>query len=994
MIRFLRSRGPPQRALIETGVLALLLLSLTALIGISHYLLDLKKFREVHQEQEDTVVKRAQTVLEEVLSKTIADARFLAETAQHIGVPVSLGDARTEMLAAQFSALNRQRPMYDQIRLLGYRGREVVRVNYHVDGPRIVKRQKLQDKSKRYYFVQARDLNAGEIYISPVDVNIEWGQVEQIPRPMFRVATPVFDDNGHRRGVILINYQGQALAEIFKNAIGSAGERLMVVDNRSYWLSNPRQELESGFVYDPDARFKNYYPEVWKRMTQHSAGTHVDRRGVFTFARLDLQKMTGVADSPGSSWFIVALFPSVLLRLALGQSTYLVAYGLLCLLGLISVAGFGMARIRQLRALDRLVLVEPMGRALESTANPVVVTNPMDRIVFVNNAVLEHTGYSRQELLGHDRIDTLVTPAAGEASRARLRGLTTGKLEPDVFDAGLQDRNGNNYRVAWSESLQRDVSGEVTGVTYIGEVPRSGLQNDEWLRNLAAATEQSPVTVMITDTDGHIEYVNPRFSALTGYSNEEVIGRKPSILKSGETPPEDYRQLWSNLKAGREWQGVFNNFKKNGQSYLEATTISPLRDEGGEVTHFLALKEDITERTRLEKNFQLAVEAAPSAMILTNPQGIMVLTNSRAEEMFGYTREEMHGQSLDMLVPDEARQAHAGLRRRYADAAIPRPMGSGVDLHGKHRDGHVFPVDIGLNPIEAGEETMVLSSVVDLSERRALKDQLEERDRQVVEAHALATVGRMAAMVAHDLRNPLSSVKMGLQILNRSSSKGHGKGDQELQQIALDQVQYMEKILSELLSYAKPTVLNREWLTISKIIDRAVLLCEKEIQRHHIRLKVWNQLSLPTLYGDPHRLQQAISNLITNAIESCVEAGIGKGEISVRSHLDLGEDIPRVCIEIIDNGVGLDHRTESKVFEPFFTSRAKGTGLGLTIVRQIIAAHGGTATLSNEPGGGARARVNLPTRPLTEADQTNGPTVTLRPDSDEFRMLEVAGTRE
>ena len=994
MIGFLRTLGPPQRALIESGVLALVLLGLTAMIGVSHYLLDLKKYREVRQEQEDTVVKRAQTVLEEALSKTVADARFLAETAQHIGVPVSLGDARTEMLASQFSALNRQRPMYDQIRLLGYRGLEIVRVNYHASGPRIVERQKLQDKSKRYYFVQARDLNAGEIYISPVDVNIEWGQVEQIPRPMFRVATPVFDDNGHRRGVILINYKGQALAEIFKTAIGSAGERLMVVDNRSYWLSNSRQELESGFVYDPDARFQNYYPDVWKQMAQQSAGTYVDRRGIFTFARLDLQKMTGVTDSPGSSWFVVSLFPSALLRLSLGHSIYLVTYGLLCLFGLISVVGFGRIRIRQLRALDRLALVEPMGRVLESTANPVVVTNPMGRIVFVNDAVLEHTGYSRQELLGHDRIDTLVTPAAGEGSRSRLRGLTTGKLEPGMFDAGLQDRNGKNYRVAWSEVLQRDVAGEVTGVTYIGEVPRAGLQDDEWLRNLAAATEQSPVTVMITDTDGHIEYVNPRFTALTGYSNEEVVGQKPSILKSGETPLEDYRQLWSNLKAGCEWQGLFHNRKKNGQSYLEAATISPLRDEGGEVTHFLALKEDITERTRLEKNFHLAVEAAPSAMILVNPEGIIALTNSRAEEMFGYTREEMCGQSLEILVPDEARQAHAGLRRRYTNNPSSRSMGSGLELHGKHRDGHIFPVDIGLNPIETSEGTMVLSSVVDLSERQALQHKLEERDRQVVESNALATVGRMAAMVAHDLRNPLSSVKMGLQILNRSSSKGHGKGDQELQRIALDQVQYMEKILSELLSYAKPTVLNREWLTIGKIVDRTVLLCEKEIQRHHIRLKVWNQLSLPTLYGDPHRLQQAISNLITNAIESCVETGTGKGEISVRSHLDLGEDIPRVCIGIIDNGVGLDLRTESKVFEPFFTSRAKGTGLGLTIVRQIIAAHGGTVTLSNEPGGGARAMVNLPTRPLTEAGETNRQTVTLRPDSDEFRMLEVTGTRE
>ena len=142
--------------------------------------------------------------------------------------------------------------------------------------------------------MQARDLAAGQIYVSPVDVNIEWGKVEAVPRPMFRLATPVFDDSGHRRGVVLINYRGEALGEIFKQAMGNTGERLMVVDDRSYWLSNPRQELEWGFVYDPDARFQNYYPQVWQRMVKQAGGTHVDHRGIFTFALLDRGAMRSV----------------------------------------------------------------------------------------------------------------------------------------------------------------------------------------------------------------------------------------------------------------------------------------------------------------------------------------------------------------------------------------------------------------------------------------------------------------------------------------------------------------------------------------------------------------------------------------------------------------------------------------------------------------------------------------------------------------------------
>ena len=196
-------------------------------------------------------------------------------------------------------------------------------------------------------------------------------------------------------------------------------------------------------------------------------------------------------------------------------------------------------------------------------------------------------------------------------------------------------------------------------MVYLGAVPRQELPEDERFRRLAVATEQSPVSVMITDTDGHIEYVNARFSELTGYSSAEVLGCKPSILKSGKTPSEDYRQLWANLKAGRDWKGVFYNRKKSGQVYSETARISPLRNEAGEITHFLATKEDITERTRLEKNFKLAVEAAPSAMVLSNSDGLIVLANSRAEQMFGYSREDSLGQPTERVVPPRARNDRA-----------------------------------------------------------------------------------------------------------------------------------------------------------------------------------------------------------------------------------------------------------------------------------------------------------------------------------------------
>ncbi|MBT6787099.1 MAG: cache domain-containing protein, partial [Acidiferrobacteraceae bacterium] len=280
-------QNPRNRALIESAVLLLVIALTVILIGVGQYFLDLKRFREDQRQQERLVVDQARLVIQGALASAVSDIRILAQIVERVGVPASLGDSRAGTLAEYFSTLARERPMYDQIRLLNYPGREIVRINLSPEGLEVVERQDLQDKSKRYYFTQARDLEAGQIYISPVDVNVEWGESEAVPRPMFRVATPVFDDGGHPRGVVLINYRGEALAEIFRAGMGAAGDRLTVLDQRGYWLSNPRQELEWGFAYDSDARFQNHYPTIWRQMAQQVSGTHLNRRGMFTFTRLN-----------------------------------------------------------------------------------------------------------------------------------------------------------------------------------------------------------------------------------------------------------------------------------------------------------------------------------------------------------------------------------------------------------------------------------------------------------------------------------------------------------------------------------------------------------------------------------------------------------------------------------------------------------------------------------------------------------------------------------
>jgi PAS domain S-box-containing protein len=375
-------------------------------------------------------------------------------------------------------------------------------------------------------------------------------------------------------------------------------------------------------------------------------------------------------------------------------------------------------------------------------------------------------------------------------------------------------------------------------------------QSNERLRKLSRAVEQSPSMVIVTDRHGAVEYVNPKFTQLTGYALEEIVGENPRLLKSGETSPDEYRRLWQTITAGGEWRGVLHDRKKNGEFFWVHSAISPIRDAQGRITHFLAEMEDITERKRLEQ-------------------------------------------------------------------------------------------------------------------------QVAERNREIAKSQALAAMGQASSMIAHDLRNPLSNIKMGLQMLSKKPPHEWTETEQELLQTSQGQVHYMEEVLSDLLSYSLPDAVKPEWLSVDKLLDAAVMLSQKQIEEHKVRVKIHCQPGLPVLYGDANKLRQVFTNLIVNAAQATADLEKIAPTLVIDARLRLPvEEPPSIQIEICDNGCGIPPEHLDKVFEPFFTTRAQGTGLGLPIAKRIIDQHQGSISLHPERPRGTRATVVLPLQPV---DDGHGP---------------------
>jgi len=371
-------------------------------------------------------------------------------------------------------------------------------------------------------------------------------------------------------------------------------------------------------------------------------------------------------------------------------------------------------------------------------------------------------------------------------------------------------------------------------------------QREEELRKLSRAVEQSPSIVIITDTQGKIEYVNPRFTQVTGYSLEEVVGKTPRFLKSGETPQAEYHRLWQTISTGGEWQGEFHNRKKNGELYWVSSSISPIRNPDGTITHFLAVQEDITKRKEAE--LQL----------------------------------ERYNQELQTLLRQE----------------------------------------------------------------QAMRDQL-------VQAEKFTAMGRMVASVAHELNNPLQTIKNCLFLARQDVLPEDPL--YEYLNISTTEIDRLSNLVAQLREVYRPHTAEMVCpLDVGALLQETHTLVTPHLQKHRVQWKQSSPAANFLVEGIADQLKQVFLNISLNAIEAMQPTG---GVLSVNM---AANENRQVAITFTDTGPGISSENLSKVFEPLFTTKRAGTGLGLSISYDIVRAHGGQITVESQPGKGSSFIVWLP----------------------------------
>ncbi|MGV2288711.1 CHASE3 domain-containing protein [Trinickia sp. YCB016] len=344
----------------------------------------------------------------------------------------------------------------------------------------------------------------------------------------------------------------------------------------------------------------------------------------------------------------------------------------------------------------------------------------------------------------------------------------------------------------------------------------------------------------------------------------------------------------------------------------------------------------LLSEARAEERFRLAVEASPNAMIMVNSVGHIVLVNSQAEKMFGYARDELMGQGIEMLVPERFRSKHPAYRDAFFRDPHSRPMGVGRDLYGLRRDGTEMPIEIGLNPIETSEGMFVLSAIADITERKRAETNLRRRTEEL--ARSNEDLEQFAYVASHDLQEPLRAVAGPLQLLQRRYQGQLDSRADEFIGHAVDGATRMQALIDDLLVYSRVGRPDdaRQPTDCSQVLDQALKNLSALVQESGAQV---TRDALPVVRALPTQLLLLFQNLVGNAIKFRRPDGPVHIHVGARAE----EDGWRLWVK--DNGIGIDPQYFERIFLIFQRLHTRreypGTGIGLALCKRIVEQHGG-----------------------------------------------------
>jgi two-component system sensor kinase FixL len=591
---------------------------------------------------------------------------------------------------------------------------------------------------------------------------------------------------------------------------------------------------------------------------------------------------------------------------------------------------------------------------IDSSEDAIIAKNLEGIILSWNRGAERMYGYSAREAIGR-RISFLIPSEL----RHEFDEILT-RIRSDQRVAHLETRrltkDGRELEISLTVSPIKDSAGQILGASTIARDITEQKRVEQALRGSEArwrAIVESAVDgIVVIDARGHVEAFNRAAERLFGYAAHEVVGRNVTMLMP---PPyhDEHDGYLARYRAtgvqkiigiGREVTGL----RKDGSAFPLHLSVGEVLIEGE--SRFTGILHDLTERVALEQalkgseaRWRAIIESAVDGIVVIDARGQVETFNRAAERLFGYAADEVVGHNVNMLMPAPYHDEHDGYLGRYRATGVQKIIGIGREVTGLRKDGSEFPLHLSVGEVFIEGESKFTGILHDLTERVQLETRLREQS-------ALTRLGEMAAVVAHEVKNPLTGIRGAIQVIGGRLPAG--SKDVQIIGDIIARIDALNDLMKDLLLFARPPQPRVAAVDVLSLLKNVRDLLRQDPALRGLRIDVTGDAIV--LPADAELLKIVVQNLLLNGAHAM--QGQGLIQVVVTSADGLCQ------IAIADEGPGIPAEVLDKLFTPFFTTKARGTGLGLSTARRFVEAHGGTLAIESPATGGTTATIRLPVR--------------------------------